>query len=255
MKIKFIMLPLVFSAAAMAKPVYINIDSDVQNKSITYNAKIRLASGSEWVNLGPVHSGMNKFNIHADVDGEDGTLWLEGLGSQKFVSHFSKEKGDDVIEFKFNSLKSEKQDENAVIEYNSTGSGSGLNYKKLGVNRRAEVYALSPDATNSWPTVCEFAAAGVTGQKVLICAIKSTPQIVFTSTSDSGLAFRVGVFKGNFSSKYSASYIKGKPTKYGFQGWLFYSKIKFDGGPNLHFGEFSGGGIGVGLYTGNGMFM
>ncbi len=246
---------ILFSAGLFAKPISVNINNvNPESTSITH-AKIRLVSGNEWIELGPVHYGENHFDIDVDIDNSIGSLWLENEENEIFVSHFNKNMDDNVVEFKITSIGGVTEDSERTIEYNTIGSKNNLNYKEIGVNHITNLYKVSPLSNNSWPTVCEFAAAGTTGQKSLICAIKSSPQVVFMSTSDSGFAFRAGIFSGNFSSQHSPSYIKGNQTNFGFQGWLFYSKIKFQGGKDLYFGEFSGGGIGLGLYTGTGIFM
>ncbi|MEO9385709.1 hypothetical protein [Chromobacterium phragmitis] len=247
MKIIAAMVLVGFSAASYAQHVKINISNQSTHADV-YTAKIRLATGNDWILLGTVYPGNNVFEVNQNVDDGMGSLWLEKSKEEKWVTHFEKGRqlGNISLEVKKDNMSDQSPStDGAVGSVNYT-----IDFDRVGVRKAAssKLYKLSPDANNSWFTNCNFVSWETENQ--LVCAISSSPSIAFRSTQIFGGGWPiVGASIGNFSSSYSPQEIKGKGSRFSLLAALFYMKIGFGS-----LGEFNGGGFGAGAMEGAGMF-
>lgn len=82
----------------MATPIEIKITTHGDTPE-SQNVKIKLSKSNDWINLGPIYLGENKFNIDTEVDGHMGTILFEGRNNRLLAAQFSKNEDIDAINF------------------------------------------------------------------------------------------------------------------------------------------------------------
>lgn len=96
---KIILITLIsLSSLAMATPIEIKITTHGDTPE-SQNVKIKLSKSNDWINLGPIYLGENKFNIDTEVDGHMGTILFEGRNNRLLAAQFSKNEDIDAINF------------------------------------------------------------------------------------------------------------------------------------------------------------